>query len=437
MDLDRILHDKKNFAEVDDADIEAFLRSRAFGSEHLNLEFKSLFPQKPNKKYDVRDICKYIVGFSNEEGGLIMYGVSDDIKSSAVAFPSYVAGLAVHPRLEDLSQWVKERIHPLLTSPAIRFFQVAGKKVAVLKIPPGVNKPYCYCEPPNNAITYFKKTSGGIVELSPDEVREFHRTHIIDQATRILRAAESQGAISPGSAAALRPEKLKKHRDLIQAKLENVSDFGFVELCTWPVNSVEIPVNVLREFLEQHRFHFTEMLRYSLNIEMLQDGVSLGYFPNAIRQDTKSTMRTTLYKDGLVAADAQADTFMEGNHTLHTGWLSYELQRHLQLAKALLKEHGVSRVHLAIDFEQIEDFSIAMDFRWSEGHYSPHEPIRREVELSDIHDYNGDKRNIVMDVVRDIIDEVYRIFGFTKAGAPKLWDDSGYILYVKGLENQR
>jgi hypothetical protein len=437
MDLDRILHDKKNFAELDDADIEAFLSSRAFGSEHLNLEFKSQFPQKSNHRYDVRDFCKYIVGFSNEEGGLIIYGVSDDIKSSAVMFPSYISGLAIHPRLEDLSQWVKERIHPLVTSPAIRFFQVAGKKVAALKIPPGINKPYCYYEPPNNAITYFKKTSGGVVELSPDEVREFHRTHIIDQATRILRAAESQGIILQGGSAVLRPAKLEKHRDVIRAKLENITDFGFVELCTWPVNSVNIPVDVLRNFLELHRFNFTEMLRHSSNIEMLQDGVSSGYFPKGIRQDTKSTMRTTLYKDGLVTFDAQADTFMEGTHSLHTGWLSYELQRHLQLAKALLKEHGVSRVHVEMDFEHIEDFAIAMDLRWSEGHYSPHEPIRREVDLSDINDYSGDKRNIVMDVVRDFIDEVYRIFGFSKAGPPKLWDDLGYLLYVRGLENQR
>jgi hypothetical protein len=78
-----------------------------------------------------------------------------------------------------------------------------------------------------------------------------------------------------------------------------------------------------------------------------------------------------------------------------------------------------------------------MDLRWSEGHYTPHQPIHREVELSAIHDYDGDKRNIVLNVVRDIIDEVYRIFGFSKAGSPRLWDENGYLLYVKGLENQR
>ena len=377
------------------------------------------------------------MGLANEEGGLVIYGVSDNIKDSAAVYPAYVLGLTTHPSLEDLSQWVKDRIHPVVASPAIRFFQVGGKTIAIFKIPPGVNKPYCYYEPPSNAIIYFKKTPGGIAELSPGEVREFHRTHIIDQSRRILRSAESQELIPPLGISAVQPDRLKKHQEFIQPKLESVTDFGVVRFYTWPVGPVSIPVGRLREFIEQHRFQFSETLRHSTNIETFQNGASVGYFPRGIRQDIKSTIRTTLYSEGLVAFDAQADTFMEGNHSLHTGWLSYELQRHLQLAKALLKEHGVSRLRVMMDFAHIEDFAIAMDLRWSEGRYSPHEPIRREVELSDIHDYNGNTRNVVMDVVRDIIDEVYRIFGFSKAGPPKLWDDSGYLLYVRGLENQR
>lgn len=437
MDLDRILHDRKNFAELDDADVESFLRNRAFRSEHLNLEFKSQFPTKSNRRYDIQAICKYIAGLSNEEGGVLVYGISDDIKNPAVAFPAYVVGLTAHPSLEDLSQWVKERIHPLVSSPAIRFFHVGGKTVAIFKIPPGVNKPYCYHEPPSKAVTYFKKTPGGIAELSPDEVREFHRTHIIDQARRILRAAESQVPIAAGGTAASQPDRLRKHKDLIKAKLENVTDFGFVGLYAWPVDPADIPVDRLRQFIERHRTHFSETLRYAHNVESFQSGVSLGYFPNAIRPDIKSTSRTTLYKDGLVAFDAQADTFMQGNHSLHAGWLAYELQRHLQLTKALLRDYQVSRIHVLVDFAHIENFAIAMDLRWSEGHYNPHEPIRREVDLSEVHDYDGDKRNIVMDVVRGVLDEVYRIFGFSKAGSPRLWDKDGYLLYVKGLENQR
>lgn len=436
MDLDRILHDQKNFAELEDADIERFLTSRAFGSEHLNLEFKSKFPQKSSTKYDLREICKYIVGFSNEEGGVLIYGISDDIKTPSVPFPVYVEGLAEHPRIEDLSQWVTQRIHPTLTSTAIRFFQVCGRRLAVLKIPPGVNKPYCYHEPPGNAVTFFKKTPGGIAELSPDEVREFHRSHIIDQSRRILLATEAQERTSQ-SRAALDPRRLQNHKKLILPKLENVQDFGFVGFYAWPANEVDISVDRLREFMEYHRFRFSETLRYSPSVDVLQDGVSVGYFPRGIRADVKSTCRTTLYKDGLATFDAQADTFMEGRRALHAGWLCYELQRHLQLVKALLKEYGVRDIDLILDFAHIEDFAIAMDLRWSEGRYSPHQPIRRRVELSAIHDHDGDRRNVVMNVIRDIIDEVYRIFGFSKAGSPRLWDENGYLLYVKGLEAQR
>lgn len=434
MDLDKILHDKKNFAELDDADIESFLRKRAFRSEHLNLEFKSQFKQKTNAKYDIRAICSYIVGLANEEGGILVYGVADDIKNPAVVFPSYVAGLTVHPSLEDLSEWVKERIHPLVSSPAIRFFTVGGKKVAVLKIPSGVNKPYCYYEPPSGAVTYFKKTSGGIAELSPDEVREFHRTHIIDQARSILRATESEGRPLPPASL---PDRLEKHKDFIKPKLENIADFGFVGIWTWPVNQVKISAENLREFIEKHTYDFSETLRYLRDVEMFQNGASAGCFPKGIRMDTKSTSRTTLYNDGLVAFDAQADALMSGHHGLHVGWLGYQLQRHLQLTKALLKDYEVSRINLVVDFANIQEFGILMGFNWTEGRYNPHEPICREVALSDVHDYDGEKRNIVMSVVRDIIDEVYRIFGFSKAGSPMLWDEHGYILYVKGLENQR
>jgi predicted HTH transcriptional regulator len=177
--LDRIIHDKKHFAELEDGDVEMFLRERKFGSEHLNIEFKEAFPQKGKNKYDIKTICKYIVGFSNEEGGLVAYGVADNIKDRNVTFPDYISGLNEHPSAEDLSQWVTDRIHPLIASPAIRFFSVASRKVAVLKIPAGVNKPYCYYDPESHSVTYFKKTSAGIRELTPDEIREFHRTQIL------------------------------------------------------------------------------------------------------------------------------------------------------------------------------------------------------------------------------------------------------------------
>lgn len=118
MNLDRLIHEAKNFAELTNSDVEDFLRKRPFGSENLNIEFKQEFPQKQQAgRYEIREICKYIVGLSNEEGGLVIYGVSDNIKDPALAYPAYVKGLPHYPTLEDLSSWVNDRIHPLVASP--------------------------------------------------------------------------------------------------------------------------------------------------------------------------------------------------------------------------------------------------------------------------------------------------------------------------------
>ncbi|HEX3102932.1 MAG TPA: ATP-binding protein [Terriglobales bacterium] len=438
MDLDRIIHEKKNFAELDDADLEAFLRNRSFRSEHLNLEFKSEFPRKKAGNYDIKKVCKYIVGLSNEEGGLVVYGVSDDIKNPSVAFPSYLSGLSRNPSLEDLSQWVKERIHPLIASPAIRFFNVAGHSLAVLKIPSGVNKPYCYYDPQERAITYFKKTSGGIVELSPSEIRDFHRTQIINQATQVLRAAEFQGLTeSLGKKTESLSERLKAHERLILPKLEDIEGYGFIGMYCTPVGSVEFKVESLQKFLNFQRMRFAEELRYFRAIEVFQNGVSVGYFPSAIRTDIKSTYRLTLYTDGLTALDTQGDIWMDKDRSIHLGWLTYECQRHLQLSKALLKDSQANAVHIVIQFKNIEAISLIFGSRWIQkseygGH---HHPIVRDVKLAEIYDDDGSQRNVVMPVVRDMIAEVCRIFGLSQV--PSIWNAAGELLYVKGLEQQR
>jgi hypothetical protein len=346
MDLDRFIHERKHFAELEDSDVEVFLRERKFGSEHLNIEFKTGFPEKHNK-YEIGKICKYVVGFSNEEGGFVLYGVADDIKKPIVPFPDYISGLKKHPSLEDLSLWVKDRIHPLIASPAIRFFNVANRKVAVLKIPPGVNKPYCYCEPDTGSVTYFKKTAGGIVLLTPQEIGEFHRTQIIAQSQLILQATESQGS-APTARARPKPDSAARHASYVLTKLEDPKDFGLVRIYCYPMETVEVPVAQLTRFLEEHRFHFSEAMRDSRGIEVIQNGVSVGYFPNSVRQDVKSTMRISLYSDGFAAFDSLADTFLDGDRELHSGWLCYELQRQLQLSKAVLNGSRATCITLTL-----------------------------------------------------------------------------------------
>ena len=437
MDLNRLFHNAKTFAELNDQDVERFLQERTFGREHLNLEFKREFPTRSNGKYDIKEICKYIAGYSNEEGGVVVYGVDDSIKEPAKAFPDYISGLAQSPSVEDLSQWVTERVVPLVQSPAIRTFKVAGKVVMVLKIPEGINRPYAYVEPPSNALTFFKKTAGGLKELKSDEVKELYWSAIIHQADRIVRAGIFRGMDIELPVA----DQFAKHRERVTKQLEDTKGYGRLSIYCVPDERIHVPVSELKKFLEDNRGRFSEVLRYFPNVETFQSGVTVGYFPRAIRQDIKSTARVTLTEDGLAAWDSQVDMTMDRDGVFHPYWLSYEVQRQLQLAKVLLEPRGVKYIRVYVELEHIERFKMKMfgDFFLDqpEGPYSgSHDRIERRVALTDIHDPFGPQRNIVFPAAREIVDEISRIFGFDKA-PDRLWEADGKMVYVRNLEATR
>lgn len=258
-----------------------------------------------------------------------------------------------------------------------------------------------------------------------------------------MREAEFRGGIEARKVA-IRKRRLKRHQRWVKTKLENPKEFGFVGVYTLPTRPVEIPWRDLNEFLTRHRSRFSSELSRSGEPELVQNGVSAGYFPRAIRQDIKSTHRTTLYTDGLVALYSQADPLMDSasrglGKILHPYWLSYELQRHLQLSRAILEPWNVDRAELIVEFENIEDFSMGFQGSSSYVDTSPysgfHLPIEREMNLSEVYKYDGDRRNIAMPAVKEIMDEVCRIFG--NAQPPELWDEKGYLTYVKGAEYTR
>jgi hypothetical protein len=438
MNVDNIIHPARSFAELDSEDVTAFLRDRTFKPERLNLEFKSAFPCK-DQRYDTGEICKDIVAFSNAQGGVVVYGVSARIEDPEASFPDYVTGLAQHPTPEGLTRWAKERVYPSVDLPPMRIFGVAGRKVAILKIPPGVNKPYCYYDPSSEAIWYFKRASGSVSKLMPDEIREFYLTALVEQAAKLLRSGELTQDLG-ASQAAIRKEKLEAHQKLFKPKLENIRDFGFVGMYSLPAQPVDLPRSYLTDFVTKHRFRFSEEMGHYPQIEEFQDAISVGYFPRAIRPDVRSTFRITLYGDGAVALDSQADDVMVEGKKLNAHWLLYQLQRHLQLSRALL-EGMVEALHFIVDLENIEDFSLYFEdysFRGlGRSTYSgAHHPIEREVPLVHVYPYDGDKRNVVMPIAKDVMDEVCRIFGYPRT-PPTLWDKDGYLKYVRGLENTR
>jgi hypothetical protein len=200
-------------------------------------------------------------------------------------------------------------------------------------------------------------------------------------------------------------------------------------------------VNELKTFLDEQRGRFSEVLRFFPAVEGSQNAVSAGYFPTAVRQDIKSTARVTIQTDGLVAWDSQADMTMDRDRNLHPYWLSYEIQRHLQLTKTLLEGRGVTSIRVIIELDHIEQFQMKFGgepfFNSLTGQYTgSHDPVERRISLADINSPFGDKRNIVFPAVRDLMDEVCRIFGIDRA-PDHLWDSGGKMVYVRGLEGQR
>ncbi len=446
MNIDRIIHPVKNFPELDDSDVAAFLRTRAFKSEHLTLEFKSAFPVNGDQ-YGIQEICRHIVGFSNEHGGLLVYGVSDSIGNPEVLFPEFVVGLTQIPNVEDLSFRIADRIRPSIAQLSIRLFVVEGRTVAIVKVPDEDNKPYCYYDPVTGGVWYFRRTANGITELAPDQIRAFYMTSLINQVTGVLRAGEILGSDSDDKAK-WRRRRLESHQKLIKPKLDNIRDFGFLGVYSIPERPVEIPYDSLLETLQKYRFAFPspfpEEITYAPDPDYFQDCVSFGYFPRSVSLDIKSTFRITLYTDGLVALDSEANPIREGGKTLHPFWLSYELQRHLQLTRALLESRGTERIRLILEMENIEEFSLGVSRGAASSlndlvlwpYSGAHRPVEKDVNLADIPRWDSPDRNIVTPVVKDTMAEVYHIFGSRKI-THRLWDEKGYLTYVKGVEGTR
>ena len=80
------------------------------------------------------DVARELVAFSNADGGKIIYGLDDKNK--------HLIGVTVDGRFED---WVKDIgknhcVPPIM--PAIEIFEKGDKKIVILTVPEGIDRPY-------------------------------------------------------------------------------------------------------------------------------------------------------------------------------------------------------------------------------------------------------------------------------------------------------
>src|ERR1051326_4304380 len=108
-DVDRIIGEK-DFHLLDDNDIATFLQNHR--REDWKVDFKLEF-DRSNDIVDKLKLCKNIVAFANQQGGLIVYGVSNDIITPSVPYPAYIHGCSLKDITpENLSSWIRSYISP-------------------------------------------------------------------------------------------------------------------------------------------------------------------------------------------------------------------------------------------------------------------------------------------------------------------------------------
>ncbi len=95
--------------------------------EGQSVEFEKIIPSED-------DIARELVAFSNADGGKIVYGIDDKNK--------HLVGVEADGKFED---WVKEIGKKHITppvAPSIEIFEKNDKKIAIINVPEGLDKPY-------------------------------------------------------------------------------------------------------------------------------------------------------------------------------------------------------------------------------------------------------------------------------------------------------
>lgn len=221
-----------------------------------------------------------------------------------------------------------------------------------------------------------------------------------------------------------------RHRTLVQSLLPNTASHGYYAIKTLSLLPIVVPQDRLdATFLNQNR-SYAQTLDLSAKTVPHLKGYSRVYSVRR-KDEWMASQVATCYFDGLVVSDGYLDIFLEDDSGLNPNWLTYMVQRHLQLTREVMQGF-TDVVTVRVGFSQLQRFEWEVYRGHRVGERRPytgyHEDIIRIVELESIH--GRDQWNRVMPVVKDIVTETARIFGFSSL-PQTYWDANDQLDYAR------
>jgi hypothetical protein len=118
------------------------IKSMIENGENEHVEFKEKIPK------DTKEFVESVIAFSNSKGGIILLGVTDDHKIVGVQQEDIEKHFKKNLNEKNVREWVYNVIRdnceptPKITDNDIKIEEIDGKKIVLIKVPEGEDKPY-------------------------------------------------------------------------------------------------------------------------------------------------------------------------------------------------------------------------------------------------------------------------------------------------------
>jgi hypothetical protein len=412
--------------------------------EKSSVEYKQEFDREPNGKVKLLDFCKVVIGFMNSEstGSVVIYGIDNAIDSSTNEDVStYIVGHIISgTRKEDLIGYIRGRVWPAdVWMIHIKQLPIsADKAVTTIYIGKMKSKPYLYYHPNNReeGIRSFQRSSGVTYELEAPQLHQFIK-QTSESQTNELKENEDLGKLN----LTRRDKILKENYDDIIKSFKDPQQFGFYTICVMPAKSLVVTddeiVNLLNP-TERRKVKVMEELWYTRGLTLSQKWYRRILVPDVLAEENKCVWAITCYrKTGILIVNSLIDDYLKGKVHLHPFHFSYEIQRTLQMAKALYQTKTNSLM-LTIDFKYIETSGYTSYIYGSIEKIHPYvgfyEPIEKEIKSDNI--YSDSKSDVLIPDVNDCMKEVAKIFGLLEL-PDSLTDPNGDMFFVQRFKGIR